>query len=192
MKNINTPEYWDKQFADEYEVICGRKEGYHRWNMGRLFFTSEEIKKIGKVLDVSCGLGHMVRFLKARFPKSDIYGCDFSSFAIEKCKELSNDTFFISDCYSFYKQHKDFDYIVCNETIEHLDKPEKLLEAIKKGLKIGGKCIITTPIKGFYPKEPDHVREFFQSEMTEMMNKYFSDVRLADFSPHQLLIGTKE
>jgi 2-polyprenyl-3-methyl-5-hydroxy-6-metoxy-1,4-benzoquinol methylase len=42
-------------------------------------------------------------------------------------------------------EDESFDIIYCGEIIEHLFNPDRLLEEIRRTLKPGGRCIITTP-----------------------------------------------
>ena len=38
-----------------------------------------------------------------------------------------------------------FDYVVCLEGIEHLENPHRLVREMNRVLKLGGKCVLSTP-----------------------------------------------
>jgi len=94
MKNLNTPDYWDKTYSKE---IAGKGLKFdHRRMIGRIEnpFYFRDYKFIFKainrlipadssVLDVGCGMGILDRLLKKSSAKRKIIAFDLSSKAIE-------------------------------------------------------------------------------------------------------------
>lgn len=189
-KNINTPEFWDKEFQKEWDVYSNNKEGFTRWNGFRFDVMSQLMKNGQRVLDLSCGIGHQARYMQARFPLSVIYATDFSPFAVEKTSEYGIKAF-VSDCYSFTKYIKRLDVVLATEIIEHVSYPKKMLKEIKDSLNEGGMCIVTTPIKGRQELGSDHVKEFSIDELMDLMKLYFKDVEAWDYNEFQLVKGIK-
>lgn len=190
-RNINTDEFWDVQFKKEWDLLVNNLPGFIRWNPYRFDTLSRFIKNGQRILDVGCGLGHQVRYLKARFPHSTVVGTDFSAFAVEKTKECGN-VAVQSSCYNFSKIFQDYDVVIATEIIEHLSKPKKLLKEIHNTLKEGGLCIITTPVKGVQKLEDDHMQEYSNEELRKLMEEYFDDVAIANAADFQLAVGTKK
>lgn len=105
--------------------------------------TKEEIEfvnnlKGGTVLEIGFGRGHFLHSIKGNWIKVgvDPYG-----------KYLYNDDTLIS-----YKNLEDinfidgcFDIIILYHVIEHIEKPEELIQEIYRILKINGKLLIATP-----------------------------------------------
>jgi len=109
--------------------------------------TSNIKKKNPKVLDIGCGLGDSLEYLK----NADYFGYDISreyiNFAKKKYK--SKGIFF---CRNFTKKEikklPKFDYILLIGILHHLknDQIFKLLQLTKKVLKKNGKLITLDPI----------------------------------------------
>ena len=97
-----------------------------------------------KVLDIGCGSGILVSKLVKENVSKFVYGCDFSSEKIEKCKKIHNiDSFFVHSIYDLLNQF--FDVIICTEVLEHLEHPEQALSNMLKSLNTNGKLIISVP-----------------------------------------------
>lgn len=188
--NLNTPEFWDEQFKQEWEIFANNQEGFQRWNGYRFELIGRLLKNGQRVLDVGCGIGHQARYVKARFPLSLVMDCDFSPYAVSKTEEMGIPAF-ISDCYSFAKEASDLDVVLATEIIEHVRYPKRMLKEIKASLKEGGLCIVTTPIKGNQPLGDDHVKEFSIEELMDLMKKFFKDVEAWDHEGFQLVKGIK-
>lgn len=184
MKNLNTPKFWDIQFKQEWDGVFGEKpsvDAFYRWDAHRFDVLSLLVEHTGKLLDIGCGLGSFVRFIKAKFPKLDITGIDFSKFAIEKAKELDDRiTYHVGNTYrmDMFKDNT-FNYVIASEILEHLSYPEKMLKEIKRVLKPGGMVVVSTP----NPKEDgtlysvEHIKEYAPQETEYMLRKYFEDIR---------------
>lgn len=175
-ENINTPDFWDQQFLDEYKLLKGKpnKNSYYRWNEYRFSQIARFIRhgEGRQILDVGSGLGHLTRYIKARFPFHGVHGADFCPATVEKAREMSCDIdYYVNSCYEL-PFGEEMDYVIGTEIIEHLDKPGELLRQMKKVLIKGGTAIITTPLgDGVTVNSDDHVQEFTAKELKALMEQ---------------------
>lgn len=142
-------------------------------HLARYKFALNKIKR-GKILDVSCGAGYGSYLLRKK--ASQIIGLDKDTETINNAKKYfhSKNIQFIKDNAETMKKLKKekFDYIISFETIEHLDKPKKLLETCEKLLNKKGLLIISTPRKPH--GNPYHKTEFTLNEYKKILSKYFN------------------
>ena len=180
MKNLNTPEYWDKCFEHEYNLTttgkCKDPNTVIRLDPLRYEMVGKLIKYNDKILDVGCGLGNFCRFIWGKYPKAEIFGVDFSPFAVEKATELSDFVaeFSGSDAYELPFNNRSFDVVTGLELVEHLSYPEKFIKEAKRILKPGGKLIISTPHKDTEAGElisTEHVKEYEPKELAKILTK---------------------
>lgn len=105
-------------------------------------------KKPAKVLDAGCGRGFYVHALTA-FPFiKKIYGVDIDKKYIEIAKKNSLDKRVVISKASLYTlPYSDnyFDFIICSEVLEHLERDYAALVELKRVLKKNGTLIITVP-----------------------------------------------
>ena len=104
------------------------------------------IKRIdeGKILDVGCAYGFMLKKIPRSFQR---FGIDISGYAIKEARKRVPDArFIVSDIeQSSPLKKKYFDVILMNDVLEHLENPEAALRNVKRLLKGGGYLYITTP-----------------------------------------------
>jgi 2-polyprenyl-3-methyl-5-hydroxy-6-metoxy-1,4-benzoquinol methylase len=121
------------------------------------YFPLHELR--GTLLDVGCGVGDGIRYLKTICPHiTQFYGMDSSTEAIKINREnhVMNDVIFYKHSIEqvFTKQ---FDHIICTQVLEHLKNPhgaiENLILATKQNL------LISTPNKDARP-DIDHKWSF--------------------------------
>ena len=130
---INYEDYWKKRIKRGYTPLLPR----HR-EIVRIII---ETKNSGRILDLGCGEGHILKMLPNSYEK---YGVDISKTALK----LANDkNIHIKLC----NLNKDFpfdmkfDFIICSEVLEHLKNPSNVLENVKKHLTKDGLFLVTTP-----------------------------------------------
>tara|TARA_B100000989_G_scaffold298957_1_gene291377 strand:- start:3224 stop:3958 length:735 start_codon:yes stop_codon:yes gene_type:complete len=100
------------------------------------------LKKVGKLLDVGCGRGDMLKaFQKNNFL---VYGLDLSQEAIKMCAPINVQNVNLEE-ENFEYSEKNFDVIFSKSLIEHLTKPINFMKSCKKLLSEDGILVIMTP-----------------------------------------------
>lgn len=139
-----------------------------------------------KVLDVGCGGGSLTYLLAKAGAEvigveNEELGLTFANrnlSSVDAEKKL-HWSFSNASAYDLPFGDAQFDLVVSCEVIEHLQDPEKMLAEIARVLKKGGKAIITTPLKlTEFPKDPNHVQEFYPEQLGTMLKKYFEGVEV--------------
>ena len=76
-----------------------------------------------------------------------------------------------------------FDGVIAIETIEHVDDDDAFVEQIRRVLKPGGWAYLTTPNGDYIRNEPpdynpDHRRHYRRRQLSQLLSRYFSEVRV--------------
>ncbi|CAH2213316.1 DVU_1556 family methyltransferase [Tepidibacter aestuarii] len=119
-----------------------------------------DISKGQKVLDVGCGMGATVDFLKSEF-KIDAYGIDPSQKLIDRGREVKNLPIIKGIGESIPYNNKSFDVVFTECTLSLMQKYEDTLQEIYRVLKPGGFVIISD----VFAKEPDYIDELKNSNV---------------------------
>jgi ubiquinone/menaquinone biosynthesis C-methylase UbiE len=102
------------------------------------------------VLDVGCGRGFVVQLMAQAFPDSHFTGVDFSeeaiSFANQRCQEdgIGNTRFLAKDAANMDESGA-YDFVTTFDAIHDQAWPGKVLDAIYKALKPGGRYLMAEP-----------------------------------------------
>lgn len=158
------------------------------WNYKKLL----PISKQANILDLGCGLGQCLYFLKAN-GYNNFLGVDVSQEMLDLCKKNVTDKVEKINSIGEFLRDKNgvYDLIVMNDLIEHLPKNEIIddLEIIKSALKKGGKLIIKTnnlsAITGARLRYEDFTHEVGLTEYSLrqiLMTSGFSQVEIKPFS----------
>ena len=133
------------------------------------------------VLDIACGEGYGMYLLKEAGAK-EVCGIDCATDIpahINSKYQLNAHT---ADACDTKLPDQSFDLVVSYETIEHLENPSSFCAEIKRLLKPAGLTIISTPNRNVYkqisPSNPFHFSEMTDTEFTDLLKKYFSEVKL--------------
>ena len=137
--------------------------------------------KSKKILDVGCGTGHFAYNISKK--GGLVLGIDYSEKAILEAQSLythKNLEFKKSDV---SKIKGNFDIIVSNGTLEHMDNPLKSLKLFKKHLNPKGSIIITSPNwtnpRGYILLTLMHL---FKSPITLADLHYFTPIDFENFA----------
>ena len=98
----------------------------------------------GKVLEVGCGLGHLLKFLQPRF---HVVGTDVNPWALEQSRKLLPQGIFFqtpAEDLSIFPP-EEFDIVVCKHVIEHCQRPELAIQEMVRVLKQDGFLLLITP-----------------------------------------------
>lgn len=102
----------------------------------------EQYRHLNRILDVGCGVGFFL--VEAKKRGWEVYGTEYSSAGIERCKEknifVKEGVLKASDF-----DYKQFDVITSFEVIEHINNPKDEMTEISKLLRSGGLLYVTTP-----------------------------------------------
>ena len=102
--------------------------------------------KDAKIIDIGCGAGHFLYFLQKEGYRNTM-GIDLSEEQIEAAKKKGLKKVEQADFFQFFPKYRsNFDMIIANDIIEHLNKEEvlKFLDMIYDSLVPGGQVLIST------------------------------------------------
>jgi SAM-dependent methyltransferase len=112
----------------------------------------------GRVLDVGCGLGDMVRF------RANTVGVDINPNAVEYARsrgldvrQMRPDQLPFDDCM--------FDGAILDNVLEHLEQPTPLLAEIRRILRPQGSFIVGVPGRCGYAWDSDHKRFYDEAAL---------------------------
>ena len=132
--NINTKEYWDFRFENNWEQSNGKMQTKYFANLAMSMLPTWFLKEVQKngysFCDVGCACGDALPVFSKVFYNSELCGADFSDAAINLAR--SSHPFFsfevvdICDTSCSMK----YDIIYCSNTIEHFENPRKVLSRL--------------------------------------------------------------
>lgn len=97
----------------------------------------------GKLLDVGCGDGTFLNFMRQRGWQVD--GIDFDAQAIATARQKYDLTLRHGDLVAANLPESSFDAVTMSHVVEHLPDPVAMLAEIRRLLKPGGRLVMTTP-----------------------------------------------
>lgn len=135
-----------------------------------------------EVADLGCGAGYGTYSL-ARFARS-ILGVDLSEEAVAYASwsyEAPGLRYEVGDVARLPNPAGSFDAAVSFEVIEHLERPEALVEEARRLLKEDGVFVVSTPDKQTYSNDrnsvnPHHLKEMYPLEFRELLERHFRHV----------------
>jgi 2-polyprenyl-3-methyl-5-hydroxy-6-metoxy-1,4-benzoquinol methylase len=106
----------------------------------------ELYEKETNVLDIGCGTGILAQYIHKMNPDSYIVGLDQSCEVINETKKNLNEFYLIDlDTEQIPVFEKKFDLVILGDVLEHLKRPDLLLNELHNYLIDDGKVIISIP-----------------------------------------------
>ncbi len=114
------------------------------------------------ILEVGCGCGALMGYIKGVYPNAETFG-------IELIPEVARIASFMGKVWccnvekmEFPWEDEYFDYIIMGDVLEHLMDPEKVLKRLRKHLKTGGHILVSMPnVKHFSVMLPLLLEDIF-------------------------------
>jgi SAM-dependent methyltransferase len=150
-----------------------------------------KIKPGSKILEVGSGLGYLTYALNKSGYRCE--GLDYSDTAVSSARELFGNKHSQGDIETFSKKNKNFyDVIIATEVIEHVVDPVLFVKYSLDALKVGGRLILTTPIKDIHPKgtiwetepAPIHLWWFTEKGISAIADQFKSKASFVDFTQY--------
>ncbi|MDX1961292.1 MAG: class I SAM-dependent methyltransferase [Leptospiraceae bacterium] len=177
--------YWGEEGAESFDLEW--------WDLAHRDIYDEFIKThlkqdSGTLLDVGCGLGFFVKTVQEKKRGWNAIGYEMSPNAVKFAKEKNG----LSTVHSGMVQNsgiakESIDFITLWDVIEHIPKPQPLLEYLHNILKPGGVLFMQTPnfpiqllkanlkvmLKGMkegvhYLEAKDHINDYTRKSMTKL------------------------
>ena len=164
-----------------YDLIVRK----YKWNYDRFF---KNIPKDAKILDIGCGLGQFLYYLKKNgFNK--IRGIDISKNQVEIALQMQSqlDIIYIEDVTDYLSQHiGEYHVITINDVLEHIEKVDLIpfLKKIYNALTTEGVLIVKT-INSAYPlgnfaryQDLTHTISFHEKSLIQLLRHIgFKDIK---------------
>ncbi|MDY6836614.1 MAG: class I SAM-dependent methyltransferase [Thermodesulfobacteriota bacterium] len=177
---LNSKEAYDLLYAqddmlDQY-LSPGRLSFYEEVanHCSEVLVTTYPVSTV-RVVDLGCGTGHLLFYLwkcLGRSPHVEFWGVDHAPAAIERGKELMPQAkLIIGDIYNTNLYSNYFDLVLCTETLEHLQFPERAVKEMDRICRPCGKTVITVP-DGAKDKWAGHVNFWTESDLWEFLKPF--------------------
>ena len=151
----------DANYADRLQRLSGRwwkrlVPNPYQWNVRRL--------AVGRVLDVGCGIGRCLDFIRPRG-----VGVDPNAAAIAVCREHGHEAYEPVE-FDASQTLRKFDTLLCSHVLEHLDEPTgvDLIRHYLPHIVSGGRVMLITPQERGQRSDETHVRLMDVAALTSL------------------------
>jgi 2-polyprenyl-3-methyl-5-hydroxy-6-metoxy-1,4-benzoquinol methylase len=144
-----------------------------------------DVPKDAQILDVGCGDGHFLYYLKSLGYKN-LTGIDASDDRLKRCREYVTPSVYAADAFVWLNEHIGaFDLVASNHVVEHFNDEllYPFMELLVGAVAPGGRLLITTPNActpwAGYNLYHDltHCRLFTSDSLTQLMGMYGVDAK---------------
>lgn len=156
---------------------------YFQEHLARYQFSSSYVRP-GIVLDIAGGSGYGSALL-AQNPKVSVVSVDVDLQSLQTARRDYIDqriAFLAADGCRLPFPERSFSTIVSLETVEHIKDDVGYLRELGRVLRPDGICVLSTPNRAYSESirrsNPFHVREYSESELTDLLRAQFSEVEV--------------
>lgn len=178
-----TKEYWDNAFKNPSKLA--------KYSVQRAWWYAKEIKA-QSVLDVGCGNGRLLYGMSFVNPFMDSLGVDFSQTAIDRMKKDYGVEGKVMDVFDIDKIERNFDMVVVNDVLEHVEDEKLFLEKCLGKLKDDGIFYLSLPNNYLGPEDTDeHLRKYTKESTISLLESLPCTYSLELIDIHILCIVRK-
>ncbi|HOD94258.1 MAG TPA: glycosyltransferase [Candidatus Hydrogenedentes bacterium] len=167
---INSPEYWDQRFQQDWSANGG--ESYTR-AYGELlkehlpgFFFQEMCREQMTVCDWGCAEGEAVAYLSQLYPELDISGVDVSATAIDNArKKYPSLKFAAENWLDPNRELPAYDVVFTSHVLEHFVNPLEIIQQTLARIARTMIIILVPYAEDLDRKDPEHFFRFFDSNL---------------------------
>jgi len=145
---INSPDYWNKRFFDDWITNGGRQQTafFARLCCRELpdWFVEEVRARKPAIFDYGCALGDALPVLQAVFPASPIRGGDVAQVGLGLARAL-HPAFEFVDVNTIGAAAKLADIVYCSNTLEHFENWREILDRLSR--RAGEFVIVVVPFE---------------------------------------------
>lgn len=119
----------------------------------------DAVSKNSNCLDIGCWTGNLGKFLIGK-KSCVVEGVDFNQEVLLEAERIGYSKTYVCNFnnaeFELNIENK-YDYIICEDVLEHLSNPEAVLKRLKKLLKDDGRVLISIPNIGFIQQRVNHL-----------------------------------
>ena len=146
-------------------------------------FIANKIDDKAKVIDIGCGCGTLLRYLRNVRPDLKLEGQDHSDYAIKRLKS----EFLRAKVVVLPEVQGIANVIIATEVFEHIKDDEKLL---KNCSLAANKLILTVPNDRLGPEEcNEHERKYTSKSLEEKLSKFYQHYEIYEIEGYLLAIS---
>jgi len=203
-----------KNYKDRNEIIAGNlynkynsKNPIARFLMYNFLNSLNDLlnlcKNPGTILEVGCGEGHLINFIKNKKNVCDIEALDLSEEILNIGRSLYPDINFIfGSVYQLPYNDNSKDLLIACELLEHLDKPIAALKEINRVAKKN--IILSVPREPYWSlcnicrmkylqylgNTPPHLQKWTKKQFQTLISKYFKIIKIRTPFPWVMILCT--
>ncbi len=138
-----------------------------------------------KILDIGCGTGQTLSFLKTIFPKAKLFGLDQSRTAVRFAQNRGHHLVKEGDALHLPFPKETFDIVLLLDVIEHIQDDRQALTEAKRVLKKRGVILITSPALQFIWSHHDsnqgHQRRYTRTRLRTLAQDLDLEIKFLSY-----------
>jgi len=183
MLERDTKKYESKNPVKNYLINCFKKK-----ILDLVISTGAK-----KVLDVGCGEGYLLSYLDSRITDWQVEGFDIEAEVVSQAaQKLPSVTLKVKSIYDSGYPTEEFDLVLCNEVLEHLERPTEALSELKR---LSHKWVILSvpnePYFSICSNSKDHCNKWSKNEFVNLVSKYFKVIKVVTSFPWTIALARK-
>ncbi|MCX5464221.1 methyltransferase [Alcaligenes parafaecalis] len=175
-KSINSQDYWNNRFADDWEQNSGPAQSRFFANVTLDNLPSWLIRAVKKqeltLVDWGCAQGDGTDALVRFFDPKSLTGVDFSTESIAAAKKRYGAIDFLAEDWlqeSFSELGKEYDFVFSSNTLEHFHDPFEVIKKISSKAKLG--LIFALPYRE-YDRIDEHFFTFTKDNLPTRIGRF--------------------